>query len=63
MNVQFDIAAYWKVSPETVAKTVEVSQHILCDIDAAGNLCGLEFVNYSPVQWAEVEKNLLTKKL
>jgi len=64
MNIEFDTqsgAAYWKISQEPITKTVEVSQHVMCDIDEAGNLCGVEFLNYSPVQWAAVEKNLLTQ--
>jgi len=66
MNLSFDSksgAAYWKISTKPIAKTVEVSTHVMCDIDAAGNLCGLEFLNYSASQWAEVEKNILTKSL
>ena len=64
MNIKFDTesrAAYWKLSDRPVSKTVEVSNHIVCDLDKSGNLCGLEFLNYSTTEWAEIEKYMKEK--
>lgn len=66
MNIKFDTesgAAYWKLSETPVNKTVKVSEHVVCDLDEAGNLCGLEFLNYSSKDWESIAKSITLKQV
>lgn len=50
MNIQYDKVAdamYVKLSTAKVAKTVEISDNLIADLDAQGNTIGIEMLDVS----------------
>lgn len=52
------IAVYFRVSNETVAKTLEVVDDVFVDIDKKGELVGFEMINPKQVQIIKVIKKV-----
>lgn len=65
MKTTFDSTAragYIQFSEQKAAQTIPVNDQILCDLDASGMLCGVEFLNIS-AETLESLKNNATKSL
>lgn len=61
MKVTYDPAAqsgYLQITQKPVAKTVEVSESVLCDVDKEGKLCGFELLHISSKEFKSVSKGV-----
>jgi uncharacterized protein YuzE len=62
MKINYDKVAdaiYFKIKGGKIAKTISVSEYLNADIDKNGETLGLELLEASSQQGAELEKNIM----
>lgn len=63
MKISYDGAAhagYIKLLDDKITKTVVISDTVLCDMNANGNLCGIEILDTNPQTLQTMSQSLQT---